>query len=184
MNLIDTAGIRESQELIEEEGIRRSRQVIEKADLIVFLVDASEALNDEDELIWKDIKSRNVLVVCNKMDLQNVTRHSLDGNNGIEISAQTGAGIEELLLRIQDRIHEMVLNKKEDTVISSIRHRNLLEQAEKALERSKAGVEQGLSEEFPLMDLHDALRSIGQITGEVTIEDIYSHIFSHFCIGK
>ena len=67
---------------------------------------------------------------------------------------------------------------------SSVRHRDLLKQAETSLERSKSGIEQGLSEEFPLMDLHDALRKIGEITGEVTIEDIYSHIFSNFCIGK
>jgi tRNA modification GTPase len=184
VNLIDTAGIREGKEEIEEEGIRRSRQVIEKADFIVFVLDGSEDLKPEDHEIWDEIKNRNVLLVSNKMDVGAATCHLLENKASIEISAQTGKGIENLLSQIQERIQEMVRSKKEDTVISSIRHRDLLQQAEKALEKSKAGVKEGLSEEFPLMDLHDALRAIGQITGEVTIEDIYSHIFSHFCIGK
>jgi tRNA modification GTPase len=184
LNLIDTAGIRESNEQIEEEGIRRSRQIIENADVILFLLDASEPLQKEDSEIWNTLKGRNAVLLCNKMDVKNAWCHKMDGNLGLRISAQTGLGLDELLKELQKCIHDLVRNKKEDTVISSVRHRDLLRQAEESLGRSKSGIEQGLSEEFPLLDLHDALRKIGEITGEVTIEDIYSHIFSNFCIGK
>jgi tRNA modification GTPase len=118
------------------------------------------------------------------MDLEKFNQHSIDGAKSIPVSAKTGSGVEDLLGVIQKRIEDLVRGKEEDTLISSFRHRDLLSQAEKAVEKSLIGVKDGLSEEFPLMDLHQALASIGEITGEVTIEDIYSHIFSHFCIGK
>ncbi len=184
VNLLDTAGIRESQEEIEEEGIRRSRQMIENADLILFLLDGSEALIQEDMDLWQAVMGRDVLVISNKMDIMGFQRHAMNGFVSEAISAKTGAGVEDLLVSIQKRIEELVRGKREDTLISSLRHRDLLSQAEKSVEKSLAGVEEGLSEEFPLMDLHEALSCVGEITGEVTIEDIYTHIFSHFCIGK
>jgi len=184
VNLLDTAGIRESREEIEEEGIRRSRQVIENADLILFLLDGSEALVQEDMDLWQTVIGRDVLLISNKMDIAGFQTHAINGLASLPISAKTGAGTEDLLVSIQKRIEEIVRGKREDTLISSLRHRDLLSQAGKSVERSLAGVQQGLSEEFPLMDLHAALASVGEITGEVTIEDIYTHIFSHFCIGK
>ena len=116
--------------------------------------------------------------------MENFILHSIDGASSIPVSAKTGSGIEDLLGVVQKKIEDLVRGKEEDTLISSLRHRDLLSQAEKAVEKSLTGVKDGLSEEFPLMDLHQGLASIGEITGEVTIEDIYSHIFSHFCIGK
>jgi tRNA modification GTPase len=184
VNLLDTAGIRQSHEEIEEEGIRRSRQMIENADLIVLLVDGSEPLSKEDIDLWQLVNGRDVLLISNKMDLENFNQHTINGSSSIPVSAKTGAGIDDLLAMIQRRIEDLVRGKQEDTLISSVRHRDLLSQAEKAVERSLAGVREGLSEEFPLMDLHEGVAAIGEITGEVTIEDIYSHIFSHFCIGK
>ncbi|MCI0615312.1 tRNA uridine-5-carboxymethylaminomethyl(34) synthesis GTPase MnmE [bacterium] len=184
VNLLDTAGIRESQEEIEEEGIRRSRQMIENADLILVLVDGSESLSKGDFELWKSVSGRDVLLISNKMDLENFNQHSINGCTSIPVSAKTGSGIEDLLGMIQKKIEDLVRGKHEDTLISSLRHRDLLSQAEKAVEKSLIGVKNGLSEEFPLMDLHQGMASIGEITGEVTIEDIYSHIFSHFCIGK
>jgi tRNA modification GTPase len=184
VNLLDTAGIRESREEIEEEGIRRSRQMIENADLVLLLLDGSELLVSEDHEIWNSLKARDILLISNKMDLKNFRLHAIDGASSIPVSAKTGEGIESLLAILQKKIEDLVRGKQEDTLISSLRHRDLLAQAEKAVEKSLAGVKNGLSEEFPLMDLHQALSSIGEITGEVTIEDIYSHIFSHFCIGK
>lgn len=184
VNLLDTAGIRESREEIEEEGIRRSRQMIENADLVLLLVDGSEHLQKEDFEIWNSLKGRDVLLVSNKMDLGNFKLHTINDCNSIPVSAKTGDGIENLLSILQKKIEDLVRGKQEDTLVSSLRHRDLLSQAEKAVEKSLAGVKAGLSEEFPLMDLHQGMASIGEITGEVTIEDIYSHIFSHFCIGK
>jgi tRNA modification GTPase len=184
VNLLDTAGIRESHQEIEEEGIRRSRQMIENADLILLLVDGSQPLVKEDLDLWQVVIGRDVLLVSNKMDLESFVQHSLNGFDSISVSAKTGAGIDVLLGTIQKKIEDVVRGKQEDTLISSLRHRDLLSQAEKAVEKSLAGVKEGLSEEFPLMDLHEGMTAIGEITGEVTIEDIYSHIFSHFCIGK
>lgn len=184
VNLLDTAGIRESREEIEEEGIRRSRQMLENADLVLLLLDGSGQLLSEDFEIWKSMKGRDVVLISNKMDLANFQLHSINGCHSIPVSAKTGDGIDNLLSILQKKIEDLVRGKQEDTLISSLRHRDLLAQAEKAVEKSLEGVTNGFSEEFPLMDLHQALDSIGEITGEVTIEDIYSHIFSHFCIGK
>jgi tRNA modification GTPase len=184
IHLMDTAGIRDSEETVEKEGIKRSRQVIEKAELILFLLDGSLALGEEDFRLWEEIAGKDRLVVSNKSDLPGFINYSMGGQLGMAVSARTGAGLPEILKRIQAEVETKVRYSSHDSFLSSQRHREILKQSLAALERGSATVRSGVSEEFALIDLQEALRHLGEITGEVTVDDLYQHIFSNFCIGK
>jgi tRNA modification GTPase len=180
IHLLDTAGIRESQEIVEQEGIRRSTQVIEKADLIVFLIDGSAPLSGQDDHLWTLTEGKERLVVSNKSDIAGFQ----PWNHSLCVSAVTGAGISQLLEKIKTIVEEKVKYSAQDSLISSFRHREILQRCLESVERAREGVSSGLSEEFPLLDMQQALRHLGEITGEVTIDEIYQQIFSKFCIGK
>ena len=184
VNLMDTAGIRESGEEVELEGIRRSRQVIEKAQLILFVVDGARPLEVADSELWAETKGKRRLLICNKSDLSGFCLSTIDDVAGVVVSATRCEGIKELIDRIRKQIDEEIRFSSQDSLISSLRHRELLKQMSDAIRKARLGIQGGLSEEFSLIDLHEALRQIGEITGEVTIEDIYQQIFSNFCIGK
>ena len=192
LRLIDTAGIREAKERVEQIGIEKSRKKLKEADVILFLIDGSTRLTDEDRKILSEIKNRkNVILVINKKDLGlkfNCRKaQELKLNRCVEISAKTGEGINKL----GELINQMVMLEpetvlgSEEAIITSERHRELLEKArdsiEKALETLESGIE---SPEFLSLDIDDALRYLGEIIGEVTNEDMYDIIFSRFCIGK
>ena len=184
VQLLDTAGVRESKEEIEREGIRRTRQVIAKADLILFVLDGSEQPNDEDRTLWKETEGKARFILRNKSDLSGFRESSWPDEPGMRVSAKTGEGIHDLRKRILEHMEERVRFAREDFLISNIRHREILELVLLALRRAAESVEKGMSEEFAMVDLHQALGKVGEITGEVTIEDVYQHIFSNFCIGK
>jgi tRNA modification GTPase len=184
IHLLDTAGIRESNEIVEQEGIRRSSQVIEKADLILFLVDGSCPLQPEDFSLWEQVKNKERMVLVTKADLPEFAIHNPDGNESLAVSAVTRNGVSDLLERIQSVVEKKIKYSSEDSLISSFRHREILSRCLASLERAREGVNAGLSEEFPLLDLQEGLGSLGEITGEVTVDEIYQHIFSKFCIGK
>jgi tRNA modification GTPase len=182
--LLDTAGVRESDEEIEQEGIRRTRQVIASADLILFVLDGTSSPDSLDETLWKETEGKHRIVFSNKSDLPYFQKVNWHGNLSLSVSAITGDGMQELLNRIQMHMEERVKYSSEDFMISNLRHRDVLESSLSSLERAKESVMLGRSEEFAMVDLHQALQKIGEITGEVTIEDIYQQIFNNFCIGK
>lgn len=184
IQLMDTAGIRESSEIVEQEGIRKSSQVIEKADLILFLVDGSKPLQEEDFLLWRQTEARARLVVVTKSDLPEFVMRNPGEQPGFPVSALSGAGMNELMEKIKTTVENKVKYSSQDSLISSFRHSEILKRCLQSLERAQAGVEAGMSEEFPLIDLQEGLRHLGEITGEVTIDEIYQQIFSKFCIGK
>jgi tRNA modification GTPase len=184
VQLLDTAGVRESAEEIEREGIRRTREVISKADLILFVLDGSCAPDDEDELLWKETAGKSRFLLLNKSDLPSFNRIAWHRMQGIVVSAVENTGIDELFDKIQSHMEERVRYKSEDFLISNLRHREILESAYASVHRAAEALSGGMSEEFAMVDLHQALQRIGEITGEVTIDDIYQHIFTHFCIGK
>jgi tRNA modification GTPase len=181
---IDTAGIRPGGEEIEAEGIRRSLQVIENSDLILFVADGSESLCEEDYALWEKVRERDPVVVCNKSDLATFRSHMLGQAQCTNVSSITGVGQSELLEAIRHRIDNKVRFSSEDSLITSFRHRQILTKALESLQRASDTMVSGISEEFVVAEIYQALRSIGELTGEVTVEDIYQEIFSKFCIGK
>lgn len=184
VHLTDTAGVREGSEEIEQEGIKRSLQVIESTDLILFVLDGAKPIDEEDRRLWKEIGTKDRLVLLNKSDLPGWSDQGWPGDKRMSISATMETGIQDLLDFIREYMENRVRYGQEDFLISNYRHRESLEGALDSVNRASKSLEAGMSEEFAMVDLHQALQRVGEITGEVTIDDIYQHIFSNFCIGK
>ena len=134
--------------------------------------------------LWKSMQGRAAIVVCNKSDLPAFRQHHFEDVKVLPISAVTGAGVDDLLASIRAKVEEQTRVHEDDSIISTVRHRDLLRVAVDSVDRSLVAAQNGLSEEFVVADLQAALQSVGEITGEVTVEEIYTHIFSNFCIGK
>ena len=184
VQLLDTAGVRESMEEIEREGIRRTREVIGKADLVLFVLDGSAPPDEQDESLWAETEGKPRFLLWNKSDLPTFERIAWHNTEGLILSALENAGFAELLDSIRGHMEARVRYSREDFVISNLRHREILASALTSVQRARQALTEGMSEEFAMVDLHQALQRVGEITGEVTIDDIYQHIFTHFCIGK
>jgi tRNA modification GTPase len=181
VKLVDTAGIRESDDLVESLGIQRSHEAVADADLTLLVIDTSQALVDEDRVLLETLADRRPLMVGNKSDLPSRTDSSADM---ILVSATTGAGIESLREAILRRLAPEGLAAPETGVITSVRHANLLRECLEALDNAKKAIEFGIPHEMLLLDLYAALHPIDAITGATTADDILNRIFSTFCIGK
>ncbi len=189
VRLADTAGIREAEDVIEEEGISRVWERVARADVVVFLLDGSDGLSSDDIRILEGLKGKKVIVAVNKSDLpQRLGRadveRALSGSRPLRISAKFGSGIEEL----KKLILETVLGGEEmecrEEVLCNVRHKEAFERAAEFLAQAGESLASGLSPEFVAQDIRDALRCLGEITGETTSEDILDRIFASFCVGK
>ncbi|MGI8884710.1 MAG: tRNA uridine-5-carboxymethylaminomethyl(34) synthesis GTPase MnmE [Pyrinomonadaceae bacterium] len=191
VSLIDTAGLRETSDTVEIIGVERSRRSMADADLVVVLLDGSQNLTAEDREILVQTAEYPSLIAVNKSDLERFDVNLLEEikfatNNKrtiIEISAVTGEGLDKFQKAI---IKPFSLQETEQTgfLVSDARHHDLLLRTEKEIENSLQMLDQKMSEEIVLIGLHNALRYLGQITGETTTEDMLTRIFSTFCIGK
>ena len=182
--LTDTAGVRTSDDQIEALGVERTRRAIADADLVVVVLDNSEPLSTEDKEVLAGVADCLSLVVFNKSDLPAAV-HTINNQslNGLAVSAITGAGLEDLRAAI---IGPFADRDSHDTglLITDARHYDLLRRAQSALVAADSSLAQHLSEELILVGLYDALRYLGEITGETTPDDVLSQIFATFCIGK
>ncbi len=184
----DTAGLREARDLVEEMGVARSRDHMSQADLILYVVDGSEPLSEEDARVLGELAERPVLVVLNKRDLpaklnvDDLRRYS--SQPAVEISALTGQGLKNL----EEALVELVLGggvQTEGEIITQSRHAGLLNRAEEALGRGQGLLEQaGPPWELAALEVKEALLALGEITGEEVGDAVLDHIFSQFCIGK
>ena len=191
ISLIDTAGLRETSDMVETIGVERSRRTMADADIVVVMIDSAEQLSEEDLTIMSDVSGLRHLVAFNKIDKVGDDKlHRLlaeFSNRYTEepaaISAKTGAGLDEL----QRRIVQPFRSDESSTdgfLVSDARHHDLLTRAAGEIEESLISLDAKASEEIVLIGLHNALRYLGQITGETTTEDMLTRIFSTFCIGK
>ncbi len=194
VSLIDTAGLRETTDTVESIGVERSRATIADADLVIVMLDASEQTSDEDRQILKSVKDLNYIVALNKIDKVPSTdvdrmvaaEHSSLGylrERITPISAKTGEGLDELRTAILDPFSRGDISTS-GLLITDARHYDLLIRTATEIAQSSEGLDQKLSEEIVLVGLHNALRFLGEITGETTTEDMLTRIFSTFCIGK
>ena len=169
----------------------RTKALVEKADLVLWVVDASQKIEDEDIERLRELKlstSQEIIFILNKSDLEtkfaaHKLGHQIEPENLIQVSCKTGAGLEDLRDRLK-RYMESRAPEKEAGIITRVRHRNLLQQVAQHLNRAVESIHDQLSAEFVAFDLRRALDSIGEIVGEVTSEEILQEIFSQFCIGK
>jgi len=187
IDLIDTAGIRETEDLVERIGVERTRTAISEADFIIAVIESNSTLPDEEiELIEQFPVNLHVI---NKCDLgitpPEVAMQWLRARGSVvKVSALTGEGIDELKRTIHRQIGAESQTNTEDAIITNERHYSALEQALVALQRAKRDLTAGFTEEVALANLHQALHGLGTITGETLITDIINQIFSTFCIGK
>lgn len=183
ISLIDTAGLRETVDTVESIGVERSKRIIADADFVVVILDGSQEITGEDREILSQVNDLIHIVAINKSDLkQNIA--GLNGNSKcLKISAKTGVGLKEL----QYSIIEPFLSEEIENsgfLVSDARHNDLLLRAKSEILTSLQLFDEKASEEIVLIGLHNAIRFLGQITGETTTEDMLTRIFSTFCIGK
>lgn len=184
LSLVDTAGVRETVDVVEQEGVARSRSTLRVVDLVIVVLDRSRPLSDEDRDVLASTVNRRRVIVLNKSDLPaELSVEQLQPLEPLPLSATTGAG----LVRLIDAI-ATTLNASEplrdQPHITNTRHIALLERARAALVRAIAALENEVPEEFPLLDLQEAAHALQEITGQRTSDDLLRHIFERFCIGK
>lgn len=183
----DTAGVRTSSDTIEQLGIERTRRAAVDADLVIVVIDGSQPLTPEDEQILDEVADNRFIIALNKSDLDsfrpNLEFLQADGTAVVPISAKTGAGLDSLRAAIMEPFSSSGLHES-SFVITNARHYDLLRRAASSIQSSVESLKDKASEEIILADLYNALRFLGQITGETTPEDVLTEIFSAFCIGK
>ena len=199
LNIIDTAGIRETSDVIEKIGVEKAKKEAEEADLILYVVDLSEGLSETDISILNNLKNKKIILVYNKSDLisdeddvkkneKTVLKNENSNQTGIYkeviISSLTGYGIDSLKNLIKNMFYSGSINSEEDVIITNERHKELLISADKSIESVINSIDMGMSEDFLTIDLMDAYGSLGKIVGESVEDDLADRIFKDFCMGK
>jgi tRNA modification GTPase len=186
IQLVDTAGIRKAVDEAESIGIRKSMEALADADLVLMVLDASQAPSPEDDELLGQMQNRAVIVVGNKCDLENSSQRQLvrDKFPVVRVSALTGEGIEELRSLILRHVAGEGATQVESGFLTNVRHHRLVLDSIAALKAATGAVAGRVPHEMVLLDLYNALRPLDAITGATTADDILNLIFSTFCIGK
>ncbi len=181
--LIDTAGMRTTEEIVEQEGIRRTKKAMKEADLVLLLLDASRPLSETDQALLESVTPEKTILVWNKTDLQKPSS-PLPWPLSVQISAKEQLGLEDLHKAVETLIWKQGPPSKEEIVITQQRHHHALCKAIDGIQSVISGLKQNVSAEFVTSDLRHSLNELGTIIGTNVTEDILSAIFSKFCLGK
>ena len=188
LNLIDTAGIRDSEDVVEQIGVNKAKELAEKSDLVIFVADASKELDENDKEIINLIKDKQAIVLLNKSDLGTIINEKnvseFDNKPVITFSAKTGDGLDELENKIRNLFYEGKVKYNDELYITNARQKESLINAKNSIEEVIKSVENDMPEDFYSIDLMDAYTYLGQIIGESVEDDLVNEIFSKFCMGK
>ncbi len=188
LNLVDTAGIRETEDVVERIGVDRAKNMVNEADLVLYVVDSSSVLDENDEEIISFLKDQNVIVLLNKSDLPSAVNSEMVQERlskpVISVSAREETGIEEFADLLEKMFLEGRVSFNDEVYLTNARQKNAMEEAKRSFERVKESIEAGMPEDFFSIDLMAAYDSLGQILGESVGEDLVNEIFSKFCMGK
>ncbi len=188
LNVIDTAGIRDTEDIVEKIGVNKSREYIEKADLIIYVVDSSTELDENDQEIIEAIQNKKAIVLLNKSDLDAKTDASVLQTQLskpiLSISAKNNTGIHELESLIEEMFFSGKLSFNDEVYITNIRQKNALAEAQNSLKMVLQSIADGMPEDFFTIDMMNAYEALGTIIGESVGEDLVNEIFSKFCMGK
>ncbi|AQS57755.1 tRNA uridine-5-carboxymethylaminomethyl(34) synthesis GTPase MnmE [Desulforamulus ferrireducens] len=190
LKIIDTAGLRETQDLVEKLGVERSRQLLNQADLVLLVLDASTGITKEDLEVIKLIKDKRVLVLINKIDLNvhhidtTELKQYFNASAILEISAQQEIGLEQLEQTILELVLAGKVTNSENILVSNSRHKYALEQARNHLMEAQQGMKSYIPADLVAIDLKSSWEFLGDITGKNVSEDLIDRIFADFCIGK
>lgn len=188
LNVIDTAGIRNTDDVVEKIGVSKSKEYMENADLVIYVVDSSTSLDENDREIMDNIRDKKAIVLLNKSDLEtettveDVLKH-LD-KPVISISAKQNTGIQILENTIEEMFFSGKISFNDEVYITNIRHKNALAESSGSLQMVLDSIESGMPEDFFTIDMMNAYEELGTIIGESVGEDLVNEIFSKFCMGK
>jgi len=187
LNIIDTAGIRYTDDLVEKIGVQKAIDKIDDSDLIIMILDASKELEKDDEIILENIKNKKVIYLMNKTDLDtkiDLSNHVELEKETIKISLLKDEGLEEIENKVKEEFLSGNIDTNKDLIVTNTRHKNLLKKADKSISELLEGIELGLSLECLEVDINDTINHLGEITGSTVSESVIEKIFANFCIGK
>lgn len=193
LNVVDTAGIRDTSDKVEKIGVERAKEHAKDADLIIYVADSSRELDENDQNIMEMIRGRKVIILLNKTDLEAVTteetlrektRELLPGAPILQVSARNQEGVELMERTIRDMFYQGEISFNDQVFITNIRHKDLLINARDSLRQVENSILQGMPEDFFSIDLMSAYEALGEIIGAQAGEDLVNEIFSKFCMGK
>ena len=197
LHLIDTAGIHDTTDEVELIGVQKAKSAIEKAELVIFVLDSSTGISGEDKNLVPLLKEKNVIALLNKNDLASeeelikeeeirslFEEHSPKCLKILPFSAKTSEGLEELTDYIKEIFFAGKINTDEEIYLTSLRHKNLVEEAIAAIDKVKESLASDMPEDFYSIDLMQAYASLGAIIGQEVDDDLVDEIFSKFCMGK
>jgi len=183
LNMIDTAGIRETDDVVESIGVKKSLDLINEADLILYVLNNNEVLTSEEKIILEKIKDKNHIVIVNKIDLEN----KLDLNelsNYIQMSVKDNIGIDELRNKIKEMFNLEQIEQNDYTYLSSARSISLLKKSLESLDAVRIGIENNMPVDMIEIDLKQMWSTLGEIIGETYTDELIDQLFSQFCLGK
>ena len=186
VRLVDTAGVRETDDIVEQEGIKRTRVAQDEADLLLVVVDRSVPLTSDDRKLLSVVKDRKHVVLLNKADLADEAESdaALVGHSSYSISAKTGWGVETVKSAIRAQLLSEGFEAADGVAVTNVRHRDALRRAGESLGQALESVQWGAAGELVSIDVRAAADALGEITGAITTDEILGRIFSEFCIGK
>jgi tRNA modification GTPase len=189
LRVVDTAGIRDTDDVVERIGVERARQAAAQAALVLALFDGSRPLSPEDEAIWEIAREKDHILLFTKSDLpaafaEEEIRRRMPDSDALRLSTKTGEGMEALSQRIVAKVYGGERPGDESLFLADVREADLLRQALASLAAAREAIESGLAEDFIVIDLRAAWEKLGEIVGETVGEDIIDEIFRRVCLGK
>lgn len=188
LNIIDTAGIRETSDIIEQIGVGKAKKWIQEADLVIYVVDASSELDENDKEIIPLIKEKKAIILLNKIDLDAVVKESelekLTGKTVISISAKERIGIDKIKDTITEMFYKGKIDFNDEIYITNMRHKTAIKDSLDSLDQVVQSIKDQMPEDFYSIDLMSAYERLGSIIGESVEDDLVNTIFSEFCMGK
>jgi len=189
VRLTDTAGIRETNDIVEKMGIEKSKESFNHADMVIFILDSSRELSAEDRQIMELIDQNKTLVVLNKIDLDRVItlkeiEEKLPDAVILETSMETQEGISSIEEKIEQKVYGGSVSQGSSTMVTNVRHKHILEKAEKSIEDAIGMVQRMEALEFIEIDVNSCYEGLGEIIGETVQDDIINEVFARFCLGK
>ena len=188
LKIIDTAGIRDTEDAVEKIGVKKAIEIAKDSDLLIGIFDVSREMNEEDREILKILEKKQSIILLNKIDLineKNKNKFIYKGNiPKIEISTKNREGIDKLINKIEEIIIKKDINSDKGIIVTNIRHKDLIRKARENLKKSIETIDNNMPIDIVTVYIKEALENLGKITGETVTEDVIKEIFSKFCLGK
>lgn len=187
LRIIDTAGIRDTEDKVEKIGVEKALGKVDEADLVMMLFDSSRQLESEDEKILDYIKNKKTIYIKNKTDLENkldLTDYESIEKEAINISVVNNQGLDDIIEKLSSMFFEGAINLESELIINNARHKNLLVNAKNSLHEVLESIDNGMTIDFVEIDLKEAMENLGLIVGKSVSDDLVDKIFNEFCIGK